>query len=162
MEAWALEIWRCSTLPSLLNRAGGSFLQAPLGYNPSYAWRSIVNARAVLDRGLIWRVGNGESIKVWGDKWLPVPTSYKVHSPIRNLDLESRVCDRIDHDSGWWNVAVIRDTFIAPEAEAICSLALSPLGQPDKPVWVGTSNGRFSVKSAYHMEMARKAQERGE
>jgi hypothetical protein len=29
-----------------------------------------IKARKVLERGLVWRVGTGESIRVWGDKWL--------------------------------------------------------------------------------------------
>jgi len=55
---------------------GCSFLQTRMGYNPSYAWHSIVNARAVLERGLFWRVGNGDSIRIWGDKWVALPTLF--------------------------------------------------------------------------------------
>lgn len=65
-------------------------------------------------------------------------------------------------DSGWWNMNVIRDLFTPTEAEAICSLVVSPLGQPDKLVWTGTTNGCFSVRSSYHLEMSSRAQERGE
>lgn len=31
----------------------GSFMQALLGHNPLYAWRSIYKAREVLERGLV-------------------------------------------------------------------------------------------------------------
>ena len=31
----------------------------------SYAWRSILKGRDVLQRGARWRVGNGEKIKIW-------------------------------------------------------------------------------------------------
>jgi hypothetical protein len=55
---------------------GCSFLQTRMGYNSSYAWHSIVNARAVLERGLFWRVGNGDSIRIWGDKWVALPTLF--------------------------------------------------------------------------------------
>jgi hypothetical protein len=44
------------------------FQNAQLGSNPSFAWRSIVNAKDVLEWGLMWRVGNGEDIQIWGDK----------------------------------------------------------------------------------------------
>jgi hypothetical protein len=57
-----------------------SFLEAPLGNRPSFAWRSICNSRALLKEGLMWRVGNGESIQIWHDKWLPSPTSYVIQS----------------------------------------------------------------------------------
>jgi hypothetical protein len=42
-------------------------------------------AKETLQQGLIWRVGDGSSIKVWGDKWLPNPITYEVQSPIRLL-----------------------------------------------------------------------------
>ena len=36
-----------------------NFLEAQLGKNPSYTWRSLVDARGVLHRGLRWNIGNG-------------------------------------------------------------------------------------------------------
>jgi hypothetical protein len=140
---------------------GGSFLQASLGYNPSYAWRNIIKAREMLERGLIWRVRNGESNRVWGNKWLIGNPPYKVQSIVLDWNPDMRVCDLIDRDSGWWKVGAIRDFFLSSDVEAICNLALSPLRNPDKLVWMGTSNGYFSVKSSYHQEMAKRGQERG-
>jgi hypothetical protein len=37
---------------------GQVFLNALLGRQPSYAWRSIIQARDVMECGLGWRVGN--------------------------------------------------------------------------------------------------------
>lgn len=37
----------------------------------SYAWRSILKGRVVLQQGARWRVGNGESINIWQHHWLP-------------------------------------------------------------------------------------------
>ena len=37
-----------------------SFREAQLGRRPSYAWRSIMAAREVLERGSKWSIGNGE------------------------------------------------------------------------------------------------------
>jgi hypothetical protein len=60
----------------------GSFLSATIGRRPSYAWRSICQARKVLEDGLLWRVGNGESIRIWDDKWLHSSFSHKVHTQL--------------------------------------------------------------------------------
>ncbi|XVE81545.1 hypothetical protein DITRI_Ditri15bG0073400 [Diplodiscus trichospermus] len=49
-------------------------MDAGLGNNPSSTWHNIWRAKEVLDRGLRWRVGNGESIRTWYDKWLPTVT----------------------------------------------------------------------------------------
>ena len=42
----------------------GDFMTAQVGNNPSYTWRSIIEGRAILEKGLIWRVGNGTSINI--------------------------------------------------------------------------------------------------
>lgn len=44
-----------------------TFMEANLGTTPSYTWRGIWEARWVLKRGMRWRVGDDEKIKVWKD-----------------------------------------------------------------------------------------------
>jgi hypothetical protein len=110
----------------------GSFLQAQLGRNPSYACLSIFNARKVLERGLMWRVGNGDNIQIWQDKWISKPTTYKIQSPCESMDPLARVNTLIDLTTGWWNYTLIQSSFAKVEADMICSLPLSPLKAPDK------------------------------
>jgi hypothetical protein len=128
-----------------------SFLSSQLGRNPSYAWRSIWNAKRLLNTGLIWRVGNGESVKIWGDRWIPYPSTYTIQSPPRILDKESKVSALIDEDTKWWNPSLVSDIFNADKAALIYNIPISPIRQHDTLVWLGTKNGDFSVKTAYHM-----------
>ena len=46
-------------------------MEAKEGHGGSYAWKRILIGREVIQKGTKWRVGNGESIKLWGNKWLP-------------------------------------------------------------------------------------------
>lgn len=46
-----------------------SFLEATAKKNSSFLWRSIVAAKPLLKEGCFWRVGNGQSVKVWKDVW---------------------------------------------------------------------------------------------
>ena len=48
----------------------GSYLSSSLGSNPSFVWRSVWSAKEVVNRGIRWRVGDGESIYVWKDAWV--------------------------------------------------------------------------------------------
>lgn len=41
--------------------------------------------------GLLWRVGDGCDIRIWGDKWLPTLTSFLVQSPRQLLEEDARV-----------------------------------------------------------------------
>ena len=55
-----------------------TIMDAKEGQSGLYAWRSIMKGREVIWRGAKWRVGNGESIKLWGDSWLPSLTSPRI------------------------------------------------------------------------------------
>ena len=54
------------------------FLEAKDCQNSSYVWKSLLAAQQVLRRGCYWRVGNGASIHVLKDCWLP-------NQPTRNF-----------------------------------------------------------------------------
>jgi hypothetical protein len=58
-----------------------SFREAQLGSKPSYAW-----TRELLFEGLLWRVGDGRSIKIWDENWLPTPSTYEIQSIPRGLN----------------------------------------------------------------------------
>jgi hypothetical protein len=59
---------------------GATFLQAKIGANPSFTWRSMLNVRPLLEEGLMWRIGSGKQVRIWGDKWIPSSTDHRVHS----------------------------------------------------------------------------------
>ena len=62
-----------------------SFLDAPSPNLGSFAWKSIVVTRSVLDSDLRWRVGIGNKIRIWQDRWLPTPPSFKVVTPCSTM-----------------------------------------------------------------------------
>ena len=47
-----------------------SFTEAKVGRNLSYAWRSLMAAQSIIQRGMRWQVGDGNKIRVWHDKWV--------------------------------------------------------------------------------------------
>ncbi|XP_022841874.1 uncharacterized protein LOC111365549 [Olea europaea var. sylvestris] len=49
----------------------GNILKASIGCNPSYAWRGIWEAKNLLVLGGRWVVGNGNTIHILNDKWIP-------------------------------------------------------------------------------------------
>lgn len=75
------------------------------------------NSQPLLEQGLVWRVGNRESIRIWGDKWLPHPVPHQIQSLPHGLDPEARVCSLIDREIGWWNFSLIQTVFDRDEAE---------------------------------------------
>jgi hypothetical protein len=59
----------------------GDILKAGPKEGSSFTWQSILAGLVVVKRGHIWRVGNGESINIWQDPWIP-------SSPSRKLSLQ--------------------------------------------------------------------------
>ena len=52
-----------------------SFLDAELGNNPSFVWRSLLAARDIIQAGSRWIIGDGRNVSVASHSWLP-------HSPV--------------------------------------------------------------------------------
>jgi hypothetical protein len=71
--------WRLMTNPdSLVARVlkgryypNTDFLHASVPNQASATWRAIVAGREVLQLGLIKRIGDGTSVSIWNDKWIP-------------------------------------------------------------------------------------------
>ena len=110
-------------------------------------------AQSIVQQGLRWSVGNGESIRVWGDRWLPSTSTHKVVSLKLFLHEDTRVSEFIDLDVAGWKGGALDAVFLPHEAELIKSIPISLQLPEDKLIWALTSNGVFSVRSAYRLVM---------
>ncbi|XP_043694289.1 uncharacterized mitochondrial protein AtMg00310-like [Telopea speciosissima] len=54
------------------------FLEAKVGSNPSWAWRSIIQGREVLKASLIWRISDGSKMNIWKDNYVPTLLGFKI------------------------------------------------------------------------------------
>jgi hypothetical protein len=136
-------------------------MEAPLGRKPSFAWRNISSAQPMTKNGLVWRVDNGRDINIWGDIWLPTPTTFAILTPRRIMVEQARVDKLIDPTTKSWNLTLIIAIF-QEEAQIISSISLSPLQPKDHLIWRGTKNGKFTMRSAYYLEVKKQGQSRGE
>lgn len=69
----------------------GEFLEAKMVGRPFQVWQSLLAGRTLLKAGLIWRIGNGQSIKIWEAQCINRAYSFKVQSPISILDNQDNV-----------------------------------------------------------------------
>ncbi|KAL0409532.1 UNVERIFIED_CONTAM: putative ribonuclease H protein [Sesamum radiatum] len=121
--------WRIMTNPQLLISRilkaryfpNNDFLHAKIGYTSSFTWRSILAARYVISKGIRWRVGDGQSIRVWNDPWLPRPSTF---------------------------LPITTQSLFLPDLR---SIPLGQFSWADTIVWHYNNNGKFSVKSAAHL-----------
>ncbi|XP_074289594.1 uncharacterized protein LOC141614747 [Silene latifolia] len=126
-----------------------SFMQADLGTNPSYTWRSIWEARCVLEKGIRRRIGDGLSTRVWRDAWIPGTQTGKVISPRGECDGNMLVASLLRPDGLTWDTSKVRTFFLPFEQERILSIRLSINEECDSWYWSLEKDGLYSVRSAY-------------
>lgn len=73
-------------------------MEAKMGHNPSFVWRSLLTRRELLSKDLIWRIGNRQQVKIWQDNWLPQSVLNRIQSPVKTLEEQSKVSELIHED----------------------------------------------------------------
>ena len=61
-------------------------------------------AQHLVKQGIRWNEGNGEFIRVWGDKWLPSSSTFKVVSPRLFVHADLQVSELISHEPVGWKI----------------------------------------------------------
>ena len=102
-----------------------SFLDAKESHGCSYVWRSLVAALPILQAGYCWRVSNGSSISVIGDRWIPNHPTNKVLHPNHELLDEMAVSELINLEIHAWRSELITSIFHQDDAEVIFRIQLS-------------------------------------
>jgi exonuclease III/ribonuclease HI len=151
--------WRLTTgTASLLEKVfksryypNGNFSTAKEGYQPSYAWKSILSARNLVETGGLWRVGNGRAIRIGKDNWVPDMKVSNHRTASCSLENDGFVSDLIDEDTKQWKRDLIFSSFDRCLAQKIVSIPLSARLPPDSLSWQWERDGSYSVRSAYHL-----------
>ena len=107
--------------------------------------------------GLIKRIGDGSTTRIWTDNWML--RDYKLR-PICALTANppTSVAELINPVTRSWDRQMLSDNFIALDIEMIINIPISNRMQDDFWAWHYDRRGVFSVRSAYRMITAIKAQ----
>ncbi|OMO90520.1 reverse transcriptase [Corchorus capsularis] len=129
-----------------------SFMEAKLGCNPSFVWRSLLAGREVLKQGCRWRVGNGCDIDNWRDKWINKPP---VNQPLPNNGI---ICNPnpvkvLFDDDGNWDYDLLRELFVEDDVRRIMSIPLHLTGSRDKFIWSRTLDGHYTASELGYLEL---------
>ena len=126
-----------------------SFIDAKQGSNMSFTWRSILQARPVLMKGLYRVIGDGRSTRIWGDPWLQSGGNggmgRRQDTDFTNVYL---VADLIEN--GRWNVDYAKLFLSDWEVDTLQKINIPMFSHEDWWGWKFTKDGSFSVKSAYY------------
>lgn len=153
-QAWKL-VTEPQTLFSRIIKAkyfpSRSFLNAELGHNPSYTWKSLWSTQDVLRAGCRWRLGDGSSIPVWKEPGIHNGPQMSLRSEsVVNLE-HIRVSSLMLPGQRAWNENLVRTISEQEDANTILSMPLLASVDEDRIIWKHSSNGLYTVKSAYFL-----------
>ncbi|KAA3478183.1 reverse transcriptase [Gossypium australe] len=154
----AKQDWRIINYPnSLLAQVlkvkyfpNSEFTNSQLGNLPSLTWRSVWAAKGLLENRLCWRVGKGNQISVWNDRWIPGGEIINSSEGNENTEIKL-VADLIEASSRKWKKEVIENTFPEQIVEKIMQIPLAEDTYEDFQVWRGEHTGDFTVRIAYQL-----------
>lgn len=153
-QAWRLIQYPNSMLARIYKAKyfpNSTFFEASLGSNPSFIWRSILESQPILIAGCRWRVGNGNSINVWTDPWLPSESCPFIQSPNSDPTRIINVASLINSADSTWNADLIASLFNHTDRDLILSIPLPETPSNDKIIWLHEEKGNYSVWSCYKL-----------
>jgi hypothetical protein len=119
--------------------------------NGSSTWHAIEHGLELLKQGVIWRVGNGASIRAWRDPWIPRDGNHLPRSEQGRCRYRW-VADFLLPD-GAWNLQWLNQYFQQEDVAEILKIHASRRNEDDFVSWYPEKLGIFTVKSAYRLAL---------
>ena len=122
----------------------GDFWRSGCPRSASYTWRSIMFGKKLLQKGLLWRVGDGKQISLLKDNWIP---DAFLGLPCTNVPVEEdwTVNHLISIDGKYCNEEAVNKMFPEELAVKILKIPLSSEGCSDFASWPYTKGGASTL-----------------
>ena len=151
--AWMIATKRDSLYMRIVrakNKAKEDWLRADASKYASPTWKAIEKARSVVKKGACFLIGDGKSVDIWLDSWVPWVQNFIPSPKVESLvQSPMKVAHLINHELHTWKTSLVLNIFNTCSTQAIISIPLPSRPRPDKLIWIPESKGCFSVKSAY-------------
>jgi hypothetical protein len=97
----------CARLLKSIYYPRGNFLDTVFRKDASPSWHGIEYGLELIKEGLVARIGNGKSVNIWRDNWIPRDYNLKV-TPGKSNTRIRRVNQLITSETNSWNEEVVR------------------------------------------------------
>ncbi|KAK7259832.1 hypothetical protein RIF29_25447 [Crotalaria pallida] len=132
------------------NRRSNSRSSLAVQSSDSALWKQLARLTPVIAATECWSVGNGQTVRVWGDNWIhEIGKLDPMTNAIPDSMLDWKVCDLVD-ENGQWNWARIHG--LLPARAIDCLRNIPPPSSnsgDDRMIWPSNKFGSFTVASAY-------------
>lgn len=95
------------------------------------------------------KIGNGDSVNVSKDPWIPDLNCSRITTPMIPGMEETKVSSLFKIDKAEWDIDLLRDIFQANDVERILKISVSYSGAEDTWTWLDDEKGAYTVKSGY-------------
>ncbi|KAK3223102.1 hypothetical protein Dsin_010127 [Dipteronia sinensis] len=110
-------------------------------------WNSILWGRGILGAGTRWCIGNGATITINFDRWIPHPSTFQIVSPCVFGDMATMNDPMLPPEG--WNIPLIRESFVQDNMEKILSLPTASTRIDDIMIWHFDRMRAYSVRNGY-------------
>uniref|UniRef100_A0ACD5X9B5 Uncharacterized protein n=1 Tax=Avena sativa TaxID=4498 RepID=A0ACD5X9B5_AVESA len=117
--------------------------------NASSTWRALEYGLELVKKGIIWRIGNGTSLRAWRKPWIPRESYLKPYTKQGRCRLRW-IADFMNPD-GTWNIGLVQRWFLPMDAQEIIKIRTSKQNEADFIAWNPEWSGEFTVRSAYRL-----------
>ncbi|CAL8995128.1 unnamed protein product [Prunus brigantina] len=120
----------------------------PCRKDGSSTWKGIMYGAQLLRQGMSWRLGRGDNALFWKDHWLHEGPLLHQGGVLNVVEQDCTVDSFFKNR--WWDIDKLRGVVAEEIVQKIINF---PIGAgsnlQDTQIWSATSDGKFSVKSAY-------------
>ncbi|KAL5538836.1 hypothetical protein UlMin_045135 [Ulmus minor] len=110
--------------------------------------KAILKSRDTLLLGAYFLIGDGVSVNIWEDPWVPNYPDFKPQSQPGLHRAACMVKDLISH-SGHWDTRKVLSIFQPSDANSILSIHLPIRPTKDHWCWLPANSGKFSFRLFY-------------
>ncbi|KAH7528311.1 hypothetical protein FEM48_Zijuj05G0059300 [Ziziphus jujuba var. spinosa] len=121
-----------------------SFLHCKTSKNCSYTWKGIMATREIIKQKACFMVGNGHSVDVWKDPWVPKLPGFIPSPRSRGIDDIPLMVDNLTSQDGLsWNADVVKEIFDEESAKDILDIHWTRLYFEDRLIWLASKKREF-------------------
>ncbi|XP_024043004.1 uncharacterized protein LOC112099765 [Citrus clementina] len=110
-----------------------SIVEADLGHNPSFVWRSLMAAKHIIVRGSRIQVGSGQNTLIGSDPWLPDAANGFISTSLNEILATAPVSSLMVPGQRRWDYDAVSDLFDTRDRNLILQIPL--ISRRDKNVW---------------------------
>lgn len=133
-------------------KCGGNRMPAVFPHTRSSStWRAICQVWPTMTPHLSWVVRNGVYIRFWRDAWIPGLPSRELNSSVAPPDGQDNFSVMSYARNGEWKWDVLNQILPHNICAKIASIRPPTPGEDDMVYWSPSSDGIFSLKTAYSM-----------